>query len=195
MTDFESRLARFDDRLTMRHERVYRHPVALVWEAITSSDHLNRWLLRRVEVDPREGGRCSFTWGGDVEQVGTVREVDPPHLIVYDLVTSSLRFELVPLEGGTRLTLLHQFVPGAHVEPVDRLGGDQPAGPDSPWRPDFAQGFHQMLDVLGVLLDGGLEAEEDLLGYGTRLGHDAPNVVEARVAAYRNLIAEHCPPA
>lgn len=52
-------LARFDDRWTMRHTRTYPHPIERVWAAITSDDHLNRWLLRRVAVEP--WARCRRT--------------------------------------------------------------------------------------------------------------------------------------
>jgi uncharacterized protein YndB with AHSA1/START domain len=166
-----------------------------VWEAITSDEHLNCWLLRQVSVEPREGGRCSFTWGGDEEQVGVVRDVEPPRRIVYDLETSYLRFELEPVDGGTRLVLVHGFTPGAHLEPQDWPGGDQPGGEDCPWRPGFSQGFHVMLDALGILLDGAAPAFENVLDWLAATGNDLDAVVDEHVSTYREHIREHCPPA
>jgi hypothetical protein len=122
--------------------------------------------------------------------------VTPPTLIVYDLDTSYLRFELAAVEGGTMLTFLHGFTPGAHIEPVlDRPDGDQPAGPDSPWRPDFSQGFHVMMDALGILLDSPPADGENVLTWLARTRQDVDDVVTARTQAYRELIAQKCPPA
>ena len=193
---FVTNLATFDDRYTMRHAREYPHPIERVWEAITSEAHLNRWLLKTVRVEPVEGGRCSFTWGGDVEQVGVVRSVTPPTGIVYDLDTSYLRFELTPIGAGgraTRLVFVHGFAPGAHIEPQDFPGGDQPAGDDSPWRPSFSQGFHVMLDALGMLLAGDVAGDEGVLEFLARTGGNSDDAAERNTAIYRELIAKECP--
>jgi uncharacterized protein YndB with AHSA1/START domain len=194
---FETNLATFDDRWTMRHTRTYPHPIERVWEAITSTEHLNRWLLPTATVEPIEGGRCTFTWGGppDDPQVGVVRSVEPPTLIVYDLDTSYLRFELASVAGGTRLTFVHGFTPGAHLEPQGWEGGDQPGGEDCPWRPGFSQGFHVMLDALGILLDGPPTDEENVLSWLARTRQDRDELVTSRVQRYRDLIAQRCPPA
>jgi uncharacterized protein YndB with AHSA1/START domain len=194
---FITDLATFDDRWTMRHTRTYPHPIERVWEAITSTEHINRWLLPTASVDPVEGGRCSFTWGGPrgSEQVGVVRDVSPPTGIVYDLDTSYLRFELTPVAGGTRLDFVHGFEPGAHIEPVERHGGDQPAGADSPWRPDFSMGFHVMLDALAILLASPPADGENVLAWLARTEQDTDDVVANRTQAYRELIATRCPPA
>ena len=196
MTDsFLANLARFDDSLTMRHTRTYPHPIERVWQAISSTEHINRWLLPTASVEAVEGGRCSFTWGGDTEQVGVVREVDPPRRIVYDLDTSYLRFELEAIDGGTRLVLFHGFAPGAHVEVQDFPGGDQPAGPSSPWRPSFSQGFHVMLDALAISLEGTVAEDDNVLAWLARTGGNDPELIHERDEIYRQHIRDHCPPA
>ena len=83
MTD----LASFEDRYTMRHVREYPHPIESVFEAITNTDEINRWLLPIAVVEPRVGGRCAFSWGGPrgAAMEGTVTEFDPPTLVHYDL--------------------------------------------------------------------------------------------------------------
>jgi uncharacterized protein YndB with AHSA1/START domain len=56
-------LATFDDRLTMRHTRVFPHPIELVWEAVSEGQHLETWLLPVSRVEPRLGGAFVLTWG------------------------------------------------------------------------------------------------------------------------------------
>lgn len=198
MTDsFETNLATFDDRWTMRHTRTYPHPVALVWEAITTTEHINRWLLPTAVVSAVDGDVCSFTWGGPegTEQYGVVRAVVPLRTITYDLDTSYLRFELTPIDDGrgTRLSFVHGFAPGAHLEPQDWEGGDMPGGPDCPWRPGFSQGFHVMMDALGVALSMSSPADENVLAWLARTGQDVDVTVADRVERYRQLIASECP--
>lgn len=191
--DFITNLATFDDRWTMRHTRTYPHPIERVWEAITTTEHINRWLLPTGTVEAVEGGRCTFTWGGpeDAPQVGVVRSVDPPNLIVYDLDTSYLRFELTAVDGGagTTLVFVHGFTPGAHIEPQEWAGGDQPAGADSPWRPGFSQGFHVMLDALGIMLADRSPEDANVLEWLARSGGNDPAEIDRRVQLYRDLIA------
>jgi len=195
-SEFAADLATFDDRWTMRHSRVYPHPIERVWAAVTTTEHLNRWMLRTVAVEPVEGGRCSFTWGGDEEQVGVVRNVVPPTHITYDLDTSSITFELTALEDGasTRLDFVHWFAPGAHLEDQPWEGGDKPGGPDCPWRPGFSQGFHVMMDALGLLLDGGVPAFDNVLDWLAATGANLDDVIDEHVSMYRAHIRDHCPP-
>ena len=158
----DSMLAVFVDRHTMRHERVYDHPIERVWEAVSQGEHLDVWMLPVSRVDARVGGRCSFSWGSPEERaiVGEVTECDPPRVIQYTFGDrrSFLRFELTPKGEGTRLVFTQSFRPGEHSEPnpdgSDDWGADQPGGPDTPWRPGFVQGFHRMLDHLPQYLEG-----------------------------------------
>ena len=154
-------LATFPDRWTMRHERVYPHPVERVWDAVTTAEHLEAWLFPAcgVTVERKSGGVCSFAWGGPQQSAmhGTVRVFDPPRCVLYQLVDTYLRFDLEPVEGGTHVTFTQGFAPTAPHEPPPEGAGkdaDYPAGLDSPWRPGFVAGFHLMMDQLGETLDG-----------------------------------------
>ena len=95
----DSMLAVFVDRTTMRHERTYPHAIESVWDAVTTSEQLNVWLLPVSKVERRLGGRCSFSWGGPEEMsvVGEVTEWEPPRVVRYTFgdARSYLRFELV----------------------------------------------------------------------------------------------------
>ena len=74
-------LATFDDALTMRHTRVFPHPIELVWEAVSQGEHLETWLLPVSRVDSRLGGDFLFTWGSpegtEGQTPGTIDEFDP----------------------------------------------------------------------------------------------------------------------
>jgi uncharacterized protein YndB with AHSA1/START domain len=157
MTD---ELASFDDAWTLRYERVYPHPIARVWAAVTSAEQLDVWLAPAcgVLVEPWLGGRCEFCFGGPNPDMaehdpvdrstwshsGSITEFEPPNLVHYQLGASALRFELEEVDGATRLCFVHSFTPG----------------PESPWRAGFMAGFHQMLRQLGTMLDGAWGREQ-----------------------------------
>jgi uncharacterized protein YndB with AHSA1/START domain len=150
-------LATFDDQLTMRHVREYDHPIERVWDAVTMTEHLDAWLLPASRVERREGGKCSFSWGGPVEasMPGEVTVFDPPRRVRYSDPGGYIEFALEDLgTGRTRLTFLQHITAGTGLEPSDWPGGDQPAGPDTPWKPGFVAGFHGFLDQLDDYLAG-----------------------------------------
>ena len=41
---------------TITFERSIRHPIRVVWEALTESEHLARWYMTRARLDAGEGG-------------------------------------------------------------------------------------------------------------------------------------------
>jgi uncharacterized protein YndB with AHSA1/START domain len=153
-------LATFVDRRTMRHVRLYPHPIERVWEAVTRPEHLDAWMLPKCEIDLRLGGRWAFSFANpDPAQVvrGVITAFDPPRLVEYGAEgdeTGAMRFELEPASGGTRLTFIHSFPAGHVATPSDDPGGDLPGGPDTPWKPGFVAGFHLMLNDLGDWLEG-----------------------------------------
>ena len=105
-----------------------------------------------------------FTWGSpegtEGQSVGTIDEFDPPRSIRYRADDGYLQFMLEPVDGGTRLYFIQHFAPRTGLEPQEYPGSDQPAGPDSPWRPGFCAGFHNFLDALGEFLDGKITYEQ-----------------------------------
>lgn len=141
-------LAQFVDPQTLRYVRVYPVPVASVWRAVTTSEYLNVWLYPVSHVEPRLGGRCSFTWGrpDDPTVAGEVSIFEPFRSVRYETPAGHLQFDLEPVDGKTRLTFTQYFRPGfehpeGDVDPDDP-GGVLPAGPGTPWRPGFVAGFH-----------------------------------------------------
>jgi uncharacterized protein YndB with AHSA1/START domain len=163
-----SDLATFDDRTTMRYVRVFRAPIERVWRAVTTSEQLDVWLLPISRVEPRLGGRATFTWGAPDHspQVGEITVFEPPRRVRYQWREQPgakgvqdlgyLEFELEPVSEGTRFTFIHHLERDfrqdqSGVSPVAK-DASLPAGPDTPWRPGFVAGFHLGLDELGQFL-------------------------------------------
>lgn len=193
-------LARFVDRRTMVYDRTYDHDLALVWQAVTTSEHLDVWLLPESRVEPRLGGRCVFGWGGPADDpaasTGEVTVFDPPTSVQYTLDDGSwMRFDLVAEgEGRTKLAFTLYFRgPGNEIE--DWPGGDLPAGPDTAWRPGFLAGFHQMLDELDLYLRGEWTAEDRARNLEGHLAGTPDPEHERLIVDYRAHVAAQCPPA
>lgn len=195
----EKPLATFVDRHTMRYDRTYQHPIARVWEAVTTSEHLDVWLLPESRVEARLGGTCAFGWGGPADDPGATRgEVtvfDPPTAIQFTFEDGShMRFDLEADGDDTRLSFTLYFrLPGEKAD--DWPGGDLPAGPDTAWRPGFLSGFHQMLDELDLFLRGEWTAEDR----SRHLAEFAEGRLDPEhlrlIDVYREHVADSCPPA
>jgi uncharacterized protein YndB with AHSA1/START domain len=99
------------------------HAPELVWEAITSSAYLDRWLMKN-DFQPVVGHRFTFQaqpmgdWNGVVHC--EVLECDPPHRLSYSWVGGSvsnsdygsaldsvLTITLTPTSSGTHMKLVH----------------------------------------------------------------------------------------
>ena len=201
MTVEQVALAQFVDRWTMRYERRYPHPIDLVFEAVSTGEHLDVWMLPVSRVERRAGGRCSFTWGSPEEagmQVGEVTEFDPPRAITYSFVepAGSMRFALSPDGDETVLQFtLHWPVPaGTQLDPEDYPGGDLPAGREVAWRPGFLAGYHEFLDDLAGYLDGEFTAEDRAANLALQLAGTPSPAFLALVDRYREHVAADCPP-
>jgi hypothetical protein len=78
----------------------------------------------------------------DMTLTGEVLEVDEPNLLAFTWGEDTLRFELSPEEGGTRLVLVDELPAGSAARNaagweicLDRLAGLQPAS--DAWQPRF----------------------------------------------------------
>ena len=186
-------LATFDHRHAMRYARVYPHPIERVFEAVSTAEHLDVWMLPHCRVDRRLGGHWAFTFGGpDLAEAvtGAILAWDPPRLVDY----GGMRFELEALAKDlTRLTFIHTIAGKADNKPSNQIGGDLPGGPDTPWRPGFVAGFHAMLDDLAGWLDGTLQPPELIDGaHPAHRGVHEPRWL-ALVDVYREHIRQTLP--
>lgn len=121
----------------LRFERFLAHPPPAVWAALTDPDALAAWLAPgTIELTPGGRARLAFTNTDHVVD-GTVVAVDPPRLLEYSWGEGhgTVRWELTPTAGGTRLALTHAF-------------------PDRDEGASFLAGWHTHLELLVLALAG-----------------------------------------
>jgi uncharacterized protein YndB with AHSA1/START domain len=149
-------LATFVDRHTMRHTRIYPHPIDRVWDAITDDKQVSKWFGFPVRFDLKIDGRCEWGPADNLFYWTVITELDPKTLMVHTNDEGYQRFELSEHSDGCRFDYVQHFYPGKGVMPEDpnMPGSDAPGGPDTPWHPNFVAGFHQMWENLGMHLDG-----------------------------------------
>ncbi|BCJ40432.1 hypothetical protein GCM10010168_32920 [Actinoplanes ianthinogenes] len=134
----DARVAADGDRWTLIFVRDLPQPPEQVWPALVDPERLDRWAPFTASRALTETGPATLTMvdGDDRTALpATVRRVEPPHLLEYTWGEDLLRWELAPVEGGTRLTLRHTL--------ADR---DMDAM--------VAAGWHLCADVLARLLAG-----------------------------------------
>ncbi|HEY6739916.1 MAG TPA: SRPBCC domain-containing protein [Actinopolymorphaceae bacterium] len=101
---------------TLRLERRIDRPVEHVWAALTEQGLSRQWLdPAEIELEPRVGGAVRIVYHGyDEELHGSVREIEPGHVLAYDWGDDRVRWELAADGQGARLTFT--LVTG---EPID----------------------------------------------------------------------------
>ncbi len=151
------------DYATITFERRIRHPVPVVWEALTESEHLARWYMTRARMDAREGGSIDYLSGPSQYHVtGKILVWDPPRVFEHEWNVeprkelpkgerSIVRWELTPDGDGTLLRIAHK-----------RLTRATSIG--------FVSGIHAFLDRLENELDG-----VPLVNWVTRVNDVRPN--------------------
>jgi uncharacterized protein YndB with AHSA1/START domain len=141
------------DHATLAFERRIRHPVQVVWEAVTEPEHLARWYLTKARLEAHEGGRIDYLTGpAQVHVTGKVLVWDPPRVFEHewnveprkDLPTGEktiVRWELTPEGDGTLLRFTHRrltrqtatvFAGGMHGF-LDRLENELDGVPLADW--------------------------------------------------------------
>ena len=129
------------DKATITFERRLRHPVEVVWEALTEPEHLARWYLTTARIEGREGGGIDYVSGPSrLHVTGRILVWDPPRVYEHEWnldpvptlpwgERSVVRWELTPDGDGTILKVTHRglsrrtasgFVAGVHAF-LDRL--------------------------------------------------------------------------
>ena len=95
------------EKWTLILVRELRHAPEKVWQALTDPAHLREWAPFVADGSlGTVGAKVNLTWVGTGRpQVTTVTRADAPALLEY----GDIRWELEPLDGGTRLTLWHNI--------------------------------------------------------------------------------------
>ena len=121
--------------------RDLRHPQARVWEALTDPAQLTEWAPFDASRNLAAVGPAKLsTVGTPTPQVSetTVKRAEAPRLLEYSWGGGDLRWELEPIDSGTRLTLWHNIdrrfiawgAAGWHIcfDVLDRLLAGAPMG-------------------------------------------------------------------
>lgn len=125
--------------------RDLRHPPEKVWHALTEPAHLREWAPFDADRNLAAVGTVNLTTVGTPAPMvaeGQVVRAEAPRLLEYSWGGKDLRWQLEPLDGGTRLTLWHNIdrsfiamgAAGWHVcldvmdrrltgEPIERIVG------------------------------------------------------------------------
>ena len=130
------------EKWTLVLVRELRHSPEKVWRALTEPMHLREWAPFEVDRSlSTAGSTVKFSWVGSLTaQVSeiTVTRADAPKVLEYNWGDANTRWELEPLDGGTRLTLWHNLdrrfiamgAAGWHIcfDVLDRLLSGTPIG-------------------------------------------------------------------
>jgi uncharacterized protein YndB with AHSA1/START domain len=123
----------------VRLERDLPDPPEVVWGALTEREQLRGWFPCEVVVEGGEwrvGAGISFPFPPEVIEMtlsGEVLAVEEPRELAFTWGEETLRFELTPRDGGTRLVLVDELPPGGAARNaagwdvcLDRLAGREP---------------------------------------------------------------------
>jgi uncharacterized protein YndB with AHSA1/START domain len=129
------------DKWTLVLVRELRHPPAKVWQALTDPTQLREWAPFDADRNLDSTGPVKFsTVGTPTPQVSETRikRAEAPRLLEYAWGDNDMRWELEPLDNGTRLTLWHSIgrkfiamgAAGWHIclDVLDRHLAGQPIG-------------------------------------------------------------------
>jgi uncharacterized protein YndB with AHSA1/START domain len=147
------------DYATLTFERRIRHPVQLVWDAVTEPEHVARWYMTRARIEGREGGSIDYLSGpAQYHVTGQILEWQPPSVFEHEWNVeprkelpkgekSIVRWELIPDGDGTILRVTHKrltrqtalgFVAGVHAF-LDRLENELDGTPLTDWATRVAE--------------------------------------------------------
>lgn len=95
-------------------------PAEIVFAHLTTADGMVAWMGRHATLNPVSGGEFSVDIDGTPIR-GRFVEVDPPRRVVvtwgvagsdeFPAGSSQVEFTLTPIDGGTRLDLVHTALP------------------------------------------------------------------------------------
>jgi uncharacterized protein YndB with AHSA1/START domain len=104
-----------DGLCSLRLTRRYAAAPSEVWDALSDTESLSRWLAAPRAIELRRGGRFEFEFPGGEYVHGRVREIEPGRVLELDWryrdeETSLVRFELFEDGEETVLVLEHSRI-------------------------------------------------------------------------------------
>jgi uncharacterized protein YndB with AHSA1/START domain len=122
-------------------ERVFRHPVSKVWDALINPEKLAVWFMR-TELDPRPGGRMTMHFGDaeDTRSYGRIIRIEPEKYLEY----------VWENDGGPDELAVWELFPENDKQTLLRFTYSRVS---DTYAASVAAGWHQMLDLLADILD------------------------------------------
>jgi len=125
-----------DSRVRLRVAQRFDASPERVFDAWLDPAMASAWLfateshpMARVEIDARVGGSFRFVDrrdNGEIEHTGKYLEIVPPRRLVFTLfmetrprVATRVAAEIVPLETGCELRVVHENVPPGHANHIE----------------------------------------------------------------------------
>ncbi len=164
------------EHATLTFRRVYPHRREHVWDAISTPEGLENWLLcTRAEIDARVGGRIELTSGpAGYRSTGKILAWEPPRLLEYEWNVAPVpemprgeraifRYELESQGDSTQLLVTYRritqqtargFLPGLHAF-LDRLEAQLDGRPGPDWTARFQELLAQYPEWSGHAPDSG----------------------------------------
>lgn len=101
-----------------------------IFAAWTTPDSVRQWWdaggepLSRCEIDLRPGGGFVFVSPSHAHMAftGTYRQIEPPHLLVFEAMDATGKVMLADHDGGTRMTVEILCRSEEHLDDYIRLG-------------------------------------------------------------------------
>jgi uncharacterized protein YndB with AHSA1/START domain/DNA/RNA-binding domain of Phe-tRNA-synthetase-like protein len=145
-----------DGRVTFRFERRLRHPIDVVWKAITDPAEIEAWFGGRVEIELKPGGHYISHHRGGVRVVDRIVRLEPPTVLEHTFwehvnPSALVTWELCPIDEGCVLVLTHSIA----MDDVRAAAATVALGDDETIiLSRNAAGWHHLLDMLEAALDG-----------------------------------------
>jgi uncharacterized protein YndB with AHSA1/START domain len=124
-------------------DEVLPHAPDLVWKSLTTPELMGRWLMKPDGFEPREGNRFTYqttpegAWDGTIHC--RVLEATPNERLSYawtgghetnqgygSRLDTVVTFTLSPVEGGTRLRLVHAGFKPENDHAYEKMSGGWP---------------------------------------------------------------------
>jgi uncharacterized protein YndB with AHSA1/START domain len=105
MTDDRGTYVELDGRPAVRFERRFPHSAERVWAAVSEPAELAHWFPSQVDVEPRAGGRITFSGDPNMPpSSGDVLAYDPPRRLAFTWGADELHLTIEP-DGPDACTL------------------------------------------------------------------------------------------
>lgn len=93
--------------------RTIQAPPEMIWDVLTRASRLREWMCDGARTVPRKGGSFEVRWNSGYEARGVFTAYSPPRSLAltwsspFEPGETSVRITLKPVEGGTKVTLVH----------------------------------------------------------------------------------------